>query len=141
LACDSRVAADEPSTQIGLPEVMLGIFPAFGGITRLPRLIGLTAALDLILSGRTLDARRAEKLGVVARAVPAAWLIEAAERRLLELEKRPRGARRDRYRPRSTQARVLDTTPLGRALVFQQARATMLKRTGGHYPAPQVALE
>jgi len=55
LACDSRLAAEEPRTQIGLPEVMLGIFPAFGGITRLPRLIGLTAALDLILISRHLE--------------------------------------------------------------------------------------
>src|SRR6516165_3490846 len=52
LACDSRVAAEEPRTQIGLPEVLLGIFPGFGGTTRLPRLVGLAAALDLILTGR-----------------------------------------------------------------------------------------
>src|SRR5262249_49065013 len=75
LACAARLAAEEPRTQIGLPEVMLGIFPAWGGTTRLPRLIGLPAALDLILTGRSIDARRAEKLGLVARAVPAAWLV------------------------------------------------------------------
>src|SRR5206468_1369508 len=76
LACDSRIASEEPRTQIGFPEVMLGILPAWGGTTRLPRLVGLPAALDLILSSRTLDGRRAEKLGLIARAVPAAWLIE-----------------------------------------------------------------
>src|SRR5262249_9981268 len=100
LACDSRVAAAEPRTQIGLPEVMLGIFPAWGGCTRLPRLIGLPAALDMILTGRSLDARRAETLGLVARAVPAAWLLEYAEARLAELMRRRRKQRRDRYRPR-----------------------------------------
>ena len=60
LACDSRIASEEPRTTIGLPEVMLGILPAWGGTTRLWRLVGLPTALDLILSGRTLDARRAE---------------------------------------------------------------------------------
>jgi 3-hydroxyacyl-CoA dehydrogenase/enoyl-CoA hydratase/3-hydroxybutyryl-CoA epimerase len=76
LACDSRIATEEPHTQIGLPETMLGIIPGFGGTTRLPRLIGLTAALDLILTGRSVDAKKAERFGLVARAVPAAWLID-----------------------------------------------------------------
>ncbi|HET7226010.1 MAG TPA: enoyl-CoA hydratase-related protein, partial [Candidatus Eisenbacteria bacterium] len=72
LACDSRVATLEPRTALGLPETQLGILPGFGGSTRLPRLIGLSAALDLILTGRTVDGRRAERIGLVARAVPAA---------------------------------------------------------------------
>ncbi|MFM8558318.1 MAG: enoyl-CoA hydratase-related protein, partial [bacterium] len=59
LACDSRIASEEPRTRIGLPEVMLGILPAWGGTTRLWRLVGLPSALDLILTGRTLDAKRA----------------------------------------------------------------------------------
>ena len=91
------VAADEPRTQIGLPEVLLGILPGFGGSTRLPRLIGMSGALDLILTGRSLDARRAEKAGLVARAVPAAWLLDHAQRRLDELQQRPAGKRRDRW--------------------------------------------
>ena len=72
LACDSRVASEEPHTQIGLPEVLLGILPGFGGTTRLPRLVGVSAALDLILTGRSLDGRRAERIGLVARTVPGA---------------------------------------------------------------------
>ncbi len=140
LACDSRVAAEEKS-QIGLPEVMLGIFPGFGGTTRLPRLVGLSAALDLILTGRTLDAKRAEKMGVVAKAVPAAWLVEGAERRLAEIAKRPAATRRDAFRPRNTMQQLLDANPFGRALVFQQARAGVLRKTGGHYPAPLAAIE
>src|SRR6185369_13485846 len=98
LACDSRIATEEPHTQIGLPETMLGIIPGFGGTTRLPRLIGLTAALDLILTGRSVDAKKAERLGLVARAVPAAWLVDFAHRRIAELEKRPAKRRRDRTR-------------------------------------------
>jgi len=140
LACDSRVAAEE-SAQIGLPETLLGIFPAFGGTTRLPRLIGLSAACDLILTGRTLDAKRAEKLGLVAKSAPAAWLLEAAEQRLARLAARPASARRDRYRPKGFGPWLLDTTPPGRALVFRQARAGVMAKTGGHYPAPLAALD
>lgn len=140
LACDSRVAAEERA-QIGLPETMLGIFPAFGGTTRLPRLVGLSAACDLILTGRTVDAKRAEKMGLVAKSAPAAWLLEAAEARLVRLAGRPPGERRDRYRPKGFLPWLLDTTPPGRALVFRQARAGVLAKTGGHYPAPLAALD
>ena len=140
LACDSRIAAEEPRTQIGLPEVLLGIIPGFGGTTRLPRLIGLTAALDLILTGRALDARRAEKAGLIARAVPAAWLADAAERRLAELAKRPAARRRDAYRARGFGAWLVDSTPFGRNFALDRAGAMTRARTGGHYPAPLAAL-
>ncbi len=141
LACDSRVASEEPHTQLGVPEVMLGIVPAWGGTTRLPRLVGLSAALDLVLTGRTLDARRAVKIGLVARAVPQAWLLEQARRRLDEISGRPRAARADVYRPKSLAARLIDTTPPGQRIAFQQARKSVLERTGGNYPAPLAALE
>ncbi len=134
LACDSRVAAEEKA-QIGLPEVMLGILPGFGGTTRLPRLVGLAAALDLILTSRTLDAKRAEKLGLVAKAAPSAWLVEAAGKRIGQLAQRPAKRRRDAFRPRGAAQAFLEG-PLGRPLVFRQARAGVLARTGGHYPAP-----
>jgi 3-hydroxyacyl-CoA dehydrogenase/enoyl-CoA hydratase/3-hydroxybutyryl-CoA epimerase len=140
LTCDTRVASEE-RTQIGLPETLLGIFPAWGGTTRLPHLVGLPNALDLILSGRALDARRAEKMGLIARAVPAAWLVESAERRLAEIAKRPARRRRDRYRAKGFGARMLDGTIPGRALVFSQARKNVLAKTGGHYPAPLAAID
>ena len=69
LACRYRVAVDEPSTRLGLPEVMLGIVPGWGGIKRLPRLTGAPAALDLLLTGRTVDARRPRNPGQ-----PHQWL-------------------------------------------------------------------
>ena len=140
LACDSRVASEEPRTLIGLPEVTLGIYPGFGGTQRLPRLIGLSAALDLILTGRNLDARRAEKAGLIARAVPAAWLIERAHERLGVLARRPAGRRRDAYRARGAVAWMLDSTPFGRSFVLSRARAMTRGRTGGHYPAPVAVL-
>ena len=141
LTCDSRIASEEPRTQIGLPEVMLGIFPGFGGTTRLPAVVGYPAALDLILTGRSLDAKRAEKMGLVARAVPAAWLLDHAHRRLAELAKRPDDKRRDRHRLRGLVPWLLDGNPLGRSVVFSQARKGVLAKTGGHYPAPLAAIE
>jgi 3-hydroxyacyl-CoA dehydrogenase/enoyl-CoA hydratase/3-hydroxybutyryl-CoA epimerase len=141
LACDSRIASEEPRTQIGLPEVLLGIFPGFGGSQRLPRLIGLAAALDLILTGRALDARRAEKSGLIARAVPAAWLIEKAHERIAVLAKRPAAHRRDTHRPKGFGAWFLDRTPFGQALALGQARKMTRARTGGHYPAPRAAID
>jgi 3-hydroxyacyl-CoA dehydrogenase / enoyl-CoA hydratase / 3-hydroxybutyryl-CoA epimerase len=141
LACDSRVAAQEPRTQIGLPEVLLGIIPGSGGTTRLPGLVGLSTALDLILTGRTVDARSAERAGLVARAVPGVWLIEHAHRRLDELAARGRGRRRgDRWQPRGLRSWFMDGTPFGRGLAFSRARAMTKARTGGHYPAPIAAL-
>src|SRR5262249_13324216 len=114
--------------------------PGFGGTTRLPRLVGMSAALDLILTGRSLDARRAEKMGIVARAVPAAWLVDRAEERVRALAQRPQASRRDRWRARSLGARLLDGTPFGRALALSKARSMTKARTGGHYPAPLAAL-
>jgi 3-hydroxyacyl-CoA dehydrogenase/enoyl-CoA hydratase/3-hydroxybutyryl-CoA epimerase len=140
LACDSRIAAEEPRTQIGLPETLLGIFPGFGGTTRLPRLIGFSAALDLILTGRSLDARRAERLGLIARAVPGAWLMEHAQRRLAELGKRPARRRRDAWRAKSFSAWMLDGNSFGRGLALRTARKATLARTAGNYPAPLAAL-
>jgi 3-hydroxyacyl-CoA dehydrogenase/enoyl-CoA hydratase/3-hydroxybutyryl-CoA epimerase len=141
LACDSRIASEEPRTQIGLPEVLLGIYPGFGGSQRLPRLVGLTNALDLILSGRVLDARRAEKMGLIARTVPAAWLLERAQERLGELAKRPPARRRDAYRPRGFAEWLLNATPFGRSFVLGRARSMTRARTGGHYPAPLAAID
>lgn len=141
LACDSRIASEEPRTSIGLPEVMLGIFPGFGGSQRLPRLVGLAAALDLILTGRSLDARRAERVGLIAKAVPAAWLIERAHERIEQLAKRPAGRRRDAYRPKGLAAWFIDRTPMGRAMAIGQARTMTRKRVGTHYPAPFAALD
>ena len=70
LACRYRVVVDEPGTRLGLPEVMLGIVPAWGGMKRLPKLAGAPAALDLMLTGKTIDARRAKALGIADECVP-----------------------------------------------------------------------
>ncbi len=147
LACSSRVAAQEPGTRIGLPETLLGVIPASGGTTRLARLVGLSTALDLVLTGRTLDAPDAERAGLIARAVPGVWLVGHAHRRLAELAAdrgRPApGTRRpaaDRWRPRGLRSWLVDGTPFGRGLAFARARAMVKGRTGGHQPAADAVL-
>lgn len=88
LACRYRIALDDPKTRLGLPEVLLGIHPGWGGTLRLPRLIGAPAALDLMLSGRTVNAWAALKLGLVDRVVPERHLLNAA-RSLIERRPAP----------------------------------------------------
>ncbi len=138
LACDYRVMSDSPKARIGLPEVRLGIFPAWGGCSRLPKLVGLQAALDLILTGKQLDARRAKKIGLVDEAVPAAIFDEYARR--FARSKLGAGKPRTRRRPMTVRDWALEENPLGRKLLFRKARENVLKQTGGHYPAPLEAL-
>ena len=73
LACRFRIVSDNPKTQLGLPEVNLGIIPGFGGTQRLPRLIGVQAALPMIMTGKAVDGRKAEKLGLADRCVSSAF--------------------------------------------------------------------
>jgi 3-hydroxyacyl-CoA dehydrogenase/enoyl-CoA hydratase/3-hydroxybutyryl-CoA epimerase len=138
LACDYRVMADSPKAKIGLPEVRLGIFPAWGGSARLPPLVGLSAALDLILTGRQLDAKRAKRIGLVDESVPPAIFEDWSRRFARErLGRKPRPGRRG---PRGLQDWALEKNPLGRRLLFKKAREKVLAETGGHYPAPLEAL-
>ena len=139
LACDYRLMSDAPKAKIGLPEVQLGIFPAWGGCARLPRLVGLAAALDLILTGKQLDAKRARKIGLVDEAVPAA-IFEDWSRRFAR-EKRGGGKPRPGRRgPAGVRDWVLEKNPLGRRLIFKTAREKIVGTMDFHYPAPLEAL-
>ncbi|HJR35629.1 MAG TPA: fatty acid oxidation complex subunit alpha FadJ [Gemmatimonadales bacterium] len=135
LACSWRIATDAPKTVIGLPEVQIGILPGAGGCQRLPRLIGVRAALDIILAGKTERAAKAFKLGLVDELVPPSILRATA---LLAADRIAREG--VPFRPRRGSL-LLERNPLGRALVFRLARRSMLKKTGGHYPAPLAAIE
>jgi len=84
LACDYRLASDDPATRIGLPETSLGLIPAWGGATRLPRLIGAPKAAEVILKGKLYSAREANELGLVDALVPQAQLLDAARAKLRE---------------------------------------------------------
>ncbi|MCA1644865.1 MAG: enoyl-CoA hydratase/isomerase family protein [Chloroflexi bacterium] len=140
LACDYRVAIDAPNVRVGQPEVSLGLVPAGGGTQRLPRLLGIQAALELILGGRRLSARRAARAGVLDEVVHPLVLGQAA-RAWANKPKRPLD--RPLHLGLSVRAAVdvLELTSAGRQLIYRQARAAVLARTHGHYPAPLKALE
>jgi len=82
LACDYRIAIDDPATRIGLPETTLGLIPAWGGCTRLPRLIGAEKAAEVILKGKLYSAQEALKLGLVDEIAPRDQLLDRARKKL-----------------------------------------------------------
>ncbi len=138
LACGYRVASDHAKTQLGLPEVQLGILPGAGGCQRLPRLIGARAALDIILAGKVEPAQKAFRLGVVDELVHPALLKGIT---LVAAQRMAGGWRPRRKRRGGFMAWLLDGNPLGRRLVFRTARKRVLEQTRGNYPAPLAALE
>ncbi|HEX2076959.1 MAG TPA: fatty acid oxidation complex subunit alpha FadJ [Longimicrobium sp.] len=137
LACTYRIASDSPKTKLGLPEVNLGIIPGAGGTARLPRLIGLRGALDLMLTGKQLDGRRAMKAGIVDEVVPQPVLLEVARRQALALAAKklqPKAARRA-----GSPERIENLLPM-RRLIFNKARQGVMQKTHGLYPAPLALL-
>ncbi len=161
LSCSYRLATDDPKTQLGLPETMLGVIPGAGGTQRLPRLIGVQAALDLILTGKQLKANKALKLGIVDEVCPVAVLKKVAVERALELAggkrmnrngvglsrlkalkgKKPASILQGLLGPQLWTEAALEENPIGRALLFRKAKEAVEKKTGGHYPAQLKALE
>ncbi len=143
LACHYRIATDDPRTTLGLPEVQLGLLPGAGGTQRLPRLVGIQAALDMILAGKSVKARKALRLGLVDEAVPKELLLSVARARAAALASGK--LRRERRRKLGAVAAVtraaLEENFLGREVLFRQARKLLLAKTKGHYPAPVRALE
>lgn len=147
LACHFRICTTDKSTQLGLPEVQLGILPGGGGTQRLPRLIGIAPALDLILTGKKLDGRKALKLGLVDDLVPENQLLEKAIALCKQNKFRKRilpdslGMVSSMQGHFDLQKLALEGNPLGRFLISKQSRAMVLKSTKGRYPAPLKALE
>ena len=139
MACDYRIASDSNSTRIGLPEVKLGILPGFGGCVRMPRIVGLQAALDIILAGKAVIPKKAKKIGLVDKVVPAEQLLEAAEAMAQEIVAGKKGKRQKRFKAKGFMGKLLEG-PL-KSVVFKQARKMVLKQSKGFYPAPLKALE
>ncbi len=148
LACDGRVLLDHPSTRIGLPEVKLGILPGFGGTQRLPRLIGLPRALDVILKGKVLTAPEALRIGLADQVISTNELGEGGDEHALferfeeraaeiALGKRPLKP----GKPLTVGEKFLTHTLVGRALVRSKSEAAIAKETRGRLPAPVKALE
>ena len=138
LAAHWRIATDSPKTAISLPEVQLGLIPGAGGTQRLPALIGLQAALDMILTGKTVRARKALQLGLVDEVVHPSILRRVAVQRAMELAD---GSRRREAKQRGAGELLLDENPIGRAIVFRKAKEGVLAKTRGLYPAPLAALD
>ncbi|MGN6152267.1 MAG: 3-hydroxyacyl-CoA dehydrogenase NAD-binding domain-containing protein [Lysobacteraceae bacterium] len=133
LACTYRVASTDPSTRIGLPEVKLGIYPGWGGSVRLPRLIGAPAAMDLMLTGRTLSASAAKTLGVVDRVAAPDALIDTAAALALKGTDRP-------FKQRVL-GWITNTWIVRQVLAPQMAKQVARKARKEHYPAPYALIE
>ncbi len=148
MACRERVATDDPRTKLGQPEVQLGLLPGAGGTQRLPRLVGVQQALDLMLTGKHVSARKAKKLGLVDEVVSEPILVDVAAERALRLAAAPEKKKEkpvDRLKHffdrEELTERALADNPVGRKVLFDQARKQLRKKTRGNYPAPEKILE
>lgn len=128
LACRYRVASNDPSTRIGLPETQLGIFPGWGGSSRLPQLVGAPAAMDMMLTGRNLSASAARNIGLVDKVVAPAVLLDTAVSLALKGTTRP-------FKQRAT-AWITNTWLARKLLAPQMAKQVARKARKEHYPAP-----
>lgn len=139
LSCNYRIATGSSATRIGLPEINLGILPGFGGTQRLPRLIGLPAALDIILAGKVIAAKQARKVGLVDE------VIGGEGDSFAELEKTALKIAAGQHKPQrkgiSISDRLLTFTGIGRNIVAGQSKKQIWKATKGNYPAPTRALD
>jgi len=128
LACRYRVASNDPSTRIGLPETQLGIFPGWGGSSRLPQLVGAPAAMDMMLTGRNLSASAARNIGLVDKVVAPAVLLDTAVSLALKGTTRL-------FKQRAT-AWITNTWLARKLLAPQMAKQVARKARKEHYPAP-----
>jgi 3-hydroxyacyl-CoA dehydrogenase/enoyl-CoA hydratase/3-hydroxybutyryl-CoA epimerase len=139
LACRFRIVTDAPKTLFGLPEVELGLIPCGGGTQRLPRLVGIPHALDMILTGRIVDWKKAMETGLVDEVVPKDILIDVAKKRALEiLEKK---LKPNRPAKRGFGELLIEKNPVGRKILFNKARKRVVNKTNSNYLAPLMALE
>ena len=132
LACTYRVATDDDATRLGFPEVRLGIFPGFGGTARAIARVGHLAAMDLMLSGRTVSGRAARKIGLVTDAVPHRQL-DVACRQIL--------ATRPANRPPKLLQRAAGWPPLRGLVAARMHKAVTARVDPGHYPAPYALID
>ncbi|MDZ7841274.1 MAG: fatty acid oxidation complex subunit alpha FadJ [Gammaproteobacteria bacterium] len=142
LAFDGRIASNHDKTRLGLPEVQLGLLPGGGGTQRLPRLVGIEKALDLLLTGRQVNAGYARRIGLVDDCVHRDIVVDAAIQRGREIAARPRRPsawhRIQSYLSMPALRNwALGGNPLGRRIVIDQARKRTNRKTRGNYPAPE----
>jgi 3-hydroxyacyl-CoA dehydrogenase/enoyl-CoA hydratase/3-hydroxybutyryl-CoA epimerase len=143
LTCSSRICSTSQKTQLGQPEVQLGLIPGGGGTQRLPELIGLAAGLEMVMGGKPVTAYKAKKLGLVDETVPAALLLQIAQQRAIDLIDATSDEQRATLDMSSDglQKYAIEKNPAGRKLLWKKAYDTMITQTKGHYPAPKRAFE
>lgn len=144
LACHARVLSDDKKTMLGFPEVKLGLLPGMNGLQRFAALTNVQTALDYGLTGKNLRPAKAKSLGVAADVVPKALLRKVATKLALDLAKKGEPFKRSARKKglaADLQTIALEKTPFGRALLFKKAREALLKKTNGHYPAPERIVE
>jgi 3-hydroxyacyl-CoA dehydrogenase/enoyl-CoA hydratase/3-hydroxybutyryl-CoA epimerase len=133
LACRYRVASNDPKTRIGLPEVMLGIQPGWGGSARLPHLVGAPAAFDMMLTGRALSASNARAIGLVDAVCEEAALLDTARKLLARRPARPLKQR--------ALAWATNLWPVRQVLAPMVRKQVARKANPKHYPAPFAMIE
>ncbi|MBI4209083.1 MAG: enoyl-CoA hydratase/isomerase family protein [Deltaproteobacteria bacterium] len=138
LACHYRIATDHPKTVLALPEVMLGLLPGAGGTQRLPRLVGIQAALDMMLTGKNIYPRKAKKMGLIDHVAIPQGLKEIAIEAARRLSNK--ALRSKRRKPKLVE-KVLEKTAVGRKILFSQARKMVMQKSLGLYPAPLAILD
>lgn len=132
LACHYRIASESPKTILALPEVKLGLLPAAGGTQRLPRLVGIQRALDMMLTGKNIYPRQAKRMGLVDELIHPYGLLDAAKKAALQLaDKSPK-----RKKKESLLSKIIEGNPLTRKIIYNKARQLTEKQTRGNYPAP-----
>lgn len=138
LCAHKRIATNDQSTCFALPEVKLGLIPGWGGTQRLPRLIGLRAALELILGSTIVDTNRAKELGLVDAIVDSDNLLAEAEKQVLELLADPSQlpALVDK-----TDGVATDLEPAKQQSLLKMMERSIRIKTKGNYPAPQAAIQ
>ena len=138
LACDYRIATNHQHTRIGLPEVNLGIIPGFGGTQRLPKLVGFSKALELMVAGKQLKGDKALKLGVVDASVPRGYLAFKKEEYISDILA---GTLSAKIVPKRRGILWYEKVLPLRLLIAYVAKRAVLKKTKGHYPAPSALIE
>jgi 3-hydroxyacyl-CoA dehydrogenase/enoyl-CoA hydratase/3-hydroxybutyryl-CoA epimerase len=133
LCCKKIFVSDNSKTALGLPEVMLGVLPGFGGTYRLPKRVGLPAALDMILTGKQIKGKNAFKMGLADAVLPAERMQELAPQYLSK-------PRKKKTLKEEVEKAAMDNF-LTRKIIFQKAREQVMKNTKGFYPAPLKILE
>jgi 3-hydroxyacyl-CoA dehydrogenase/enoyl-CoA hydratase/3-hydroxybutyryl-CoA epimerase len=135
LACHYRVCSDDAKTQLGLPEVQLGLLPGSGGTQRLPKLISVQQAMKMMLTGASVRAKQAKKYGIVDDMVPQSILLDVA----IAMAKKPKPKRNG---PKlDLMGKFLENTSVGRNLMFKQARKQTASKTQGNYPSPELIID